>query len=165
MKFKRLIFVCTGNTCRSPMAEYIAKHRLAADDWQDLKDLQICSRGLSVCGSDGMSPDARRVLELYDIPVGEHYSRQLEIEDLAPDSLILTMTAVHKHQLEAAAISRGCRAGGLWTIGEFAGVSGDVKDPYGFGPEAYERCYWQLDRLTGQVLAHLQAWQTDTQNH
>lgn len=164
MKFKRLIFVCTGNTCRSPMAEYIAKHRLSADYGQELKEIQICSRGLCVCGSDGMSLNARRILDLYDIPVGEHYSRQIEAKDLASDSLILTMTAGHKHQLEAAALSQGYCVGGLWTIGEFAGMTGDVKDPYGCGPEVYERCYWQLDRLIDQVLARLLAGQRNIQN-
>ena len=81
---KNIIFVCTGNTCRSPMAEAIAKSLCK------YKDINILSRGLSVYNSVSINENAKKVLLDNNINLSSHTSKPLTIEEFENADLILT---------------------------------------------------------------------------
>ena len=115
---KKILFVCTGNTCRSPMAECILRQKAR----QAGLKIRVSSAGLAADPNCSVSPNAAAALKTLGYPVPRHKARQLTPEMLTKFNLTLTMTAAHKSAL----------GGGknLMTLGEFTGL-GDVPDPYG----------------------------------
>lgn len=124
----RVLFVCTGNTCRSPMAEGI---------YNSLSEGAF-SRGLMAEGGNA-SVNAIKAVKKLGIDISKHASRQLTIEDIDEADLVLTMTEGHKRAILNAVPDTDK----VFTIGEYAGKS-DVSDPYGSTEEVYEACAKQL---------------------
>ena len=143
--FDKIIFVCTGNTCRSPMAEAI--YRNITEDSQ----LPAESRGIVVLFPEPSTPKADMVRSNHNLALEGHVSRQLEGEDITADTLVLTMTERQKlHVLETYPISEN-----VFTLKEYNGESGDVVDPYGGTLVDYEDCYNELIRLIKKTVYKL----------
>jgi protein-tyrosine-phosphatase len=144
-KYSKLIFVCTGNTCRSPMAEAIYKNM------ERVSEMKVISRGLVVLFSEPMNPKALIVLNKHDLKTTSHVSKGLKPSDIDSDTLILTMTEKQKNKV----LNEYPGAAGVYTIKDFAGESGDVVDPYGGSLIDYEECYSELARLVKKTVIKL----------
>ena len=133
----QILFVCTGNTCRSPIAEYLAKRII---NEKDLK-FRVASAGFT---ADGMqiSENSERVLALNGIDASEHKSTLLNEENLRKSWLVLTMTANHKNkilQLYPASTSK------VYTLSEYAGLDNDIADPIGKDIEYYKNTFEEIN--------------------
>ena len=93
LKYKKLIFVCTGNTCRSPMAEVIFRNL------DQESDILVLSRGLVVLFGEPVNPKTEVVLNKHDLEIKNHISEGLKDSDIDDRTLILTMTNAHKIRL------------------------------------------------------------------
>lgn len=148
MVIDRLIFVCSGNTCRSPMAEYIARSLAPAGQYE------IISRGLSVFGAEPMNVKAQEALDALKIAYGPHVARSLNSEDLVGRCLILTMTDGHRLSLNRLLEEYGLNVR-METLRGFAGEGGNVRDPYGQPQYVYDMCCQQLKRSIEKVIQKL----------
>lgn len=144
-KYNKLIFVCTGNTCRSPMAEVIFK---SLDQESEIK---VLSRGLVVLFVEPVNPKAEVILKKHDLEINNHISKGLKESEVDDNTLILTMTEAHKRSI----IERYSKAVNVYTIKEYAGETGDVIDPYGGTLVEYEECYVELARLVKKTVYKL----------
>lgn len=145
MKYDKIIFVCTGNTCRSPMAEAIYRG-MAVDG-----TMPACSRGLVVLFGEPSNQKAEMVVENHNLSLENHISSQLTKEDLEGNVLVLCMTFAQKLKVaEEFGLSDT-----LFTMKEFAGEDGDVMDPYGGNVLDYEECFSELSRLIKKSLIKL----------
>ena len=120
-----MLFVCTGNTCRSPMAEYLFRERLGPDtDWA------VTSAG--VMASDGQTPSAGSVVALDELGIDllPHRSSLLTEDRVDDASMIVVMTAAHM-QMTVSAFPDA--EGKIWLLNSFSeGVRfQDVSDPIG----------------------------------
>lgn len=119
---KKIIFVCTGNTCRSPMAEHIFRYILRKK--RKLSVYDVSSAGLSAQEGDGMTANAAAALAQLGVPVKTvHAAKQLTAAAADGADAIVCMTAGHK-----AALARW--GDKVKTVGEITG-KGDVPDPFG----------------------------------
>ncbi|MBZ5202119.1 low molecular weight protein arginine phosphatase [Planomicrobium chinense] len=140
----KIFFVCTGNTCRSPMAEAILTAK-------ELPGVEVRSAGI-FAGEAPLSANAQTVLDGAGISF-EHTSKQLLPKDMEWATLILTMTNSHKQFLLQ---NYPASAGKLYTLKEFAsGTAADVSDPYGGSLFTYQQTFNELKTLIDRVVEKL----------
>lgn len=141
----RIFFICTGNTCRSPMAEALLSAK-------ELPGAEVRSAGI-FAEKAPLSQHAQTVLEDDGIQF-PHTSKQLTREDLQWSTLVLTMTASHKQYLVH---NHPEAADKIYTLKEFTdGVPADVSDPYGGSLSTYQHTYGELKGLIDKLVDKLE---------
>lgn len=139
-------FICTGNTCRSPMACALFKSL-------DTKDRSVISRGLSHEGPAPVSTNAVIAMEELGIDISNHRSKQVTYEDIEKSNLILTMGYFHKDTI--LRINPGAK-NKVFTLYEYAlGINKEVADPFMQNIEVYKKTRDELKMLIEAVLKRL----------
>ena len=133
-----LLFVCTGNTCRSPMAEGIAR----AVGREQHVDVVTLSTGLfCVPGAKVSEESVVAVQELVAEDISAHSSRPLKIDFVKAADYVLAMTEDHKKILLRQFPFDSKK---IMTLAEFGGEDGDVVDPFGQSQEVYSKTAKQI---------------------
>lgn len=127
-----IIFVCTGNTCRSPMAEGYAKSLFP--------NQTILSRGLMVAPGSAVSDEAVSVLKDNGIDISKHTPKQLSYDDINSADLILTMTKSQSDYLKSLSNNNLDR---IFSLSEYTNTS-DIADPFGKDKNEYAKCFEQI---------------------
>jgi protein-tyrosine phosphatase len=139
-----VLFVCTGNSCRSPLAEHLFRHRLAARMNTTIADLAVQGYLIASAGTAaavGMSASAGTLDELSrrGIDARTHRSRPLTVELLQQAERIYVMTPEHRAAVRALMPSADSRIALL-------DADGPIVDPIGGGPADYARCAAHIER-------------------
>jgi len=151
----RILFVCTGNTCRSPMAEAIARERLRARGWDDV---EVRSAGAGAFPGSSPSDGALRVAGRRGVSLEGHKAALLTRREVEWAELILTMSP--SHLVRVSELGGGGHASLLTAYAEgleVAAGAGAIPDPIGGSDEEYAETYERLEGLIDKVLDRLGA--------
>ena len=127
-----IVFCCTGNTCRSPMAEYLLSDYLSK---QNIGGVKIISCGINSDNGGGISRDSLEVLAEIGIDASSHQSQSITLRELIDADYIFAMTKSH-----VAWLKDNMNAGGnVMTIGSYVNME-DVPDPFNGSTNQYREC-------------------------
>lgn len=134
----RVLFVCTGNTCRSPMSEALLKSR-------NIANVEVKSAGIFASEGLDASEYAREVLKDNQINY-KHTSKLLSKEDVEWATCILTMTTSHKLTIQSRYPEYKDK---VYTLKGFITKAGDddVNDPFGGTKQHYQETFQELSKL------------------
>ncbi len=133
----KVLFVCTANICRSPMAEAIFNALMENEGLTT----HVRSAGTSALTGRGLAPNASAALEEIGVYANDHRARQVSEALLEDADLILTMSSRHVEELGQI---YGNLSGRAYTLPEYTGGVGGIPDPYGHTMFAYRACARQL---------------------
>lgn len=150
-----IVVVCTANICRSPMAEGLLAHALAAETGP-LKNLQVTSAGVAARSGEMVSENSVTALKKVGIDISGHRSRPLTQQMLDSALMVLCMTDSHRTIIELQAVPQPAR---LHLFREFLppGTHHEIADPYGGSLKLYEASRDEMVEAIPSLLARLRS--------
>ena len=133
---KKIMFICSGNTCRSPLAEGLFKNYLQQNN---ITEVEVSSAGISVFPGDEVSINSAFVAMNRGVNISLHRARKLNPQHIIETDLFVCMTESH-----SSVISKYCDSSKIMTL--------NVSDPYGQSVEEYEKCAKQIEKAFPQIL-------------
>lgn len=153
-KIKKIMFVCTGNTCRSVMAEGLMKKML-----QDRgeHDIEVYSAGLRASTGEYSTDEAVMVMkEDYDVDILQHKSINVKNSDIKDMNLILCATHAILTTLEYEYPELDHK---IFTIKEYAYgpdvKDKDIKDPWGYPIQVYRECAKEIEDALEEIIVKI----------
>ncbi|MFH0777953.1 MAG: low molecular weight protein arginine phosphatase [Candidatus Eisenbacteria bacterium] len=150
-----MLFVCTGNTCRSPMAVGIMRKLLASGlKWR----VSLGSAGVSAFNGEPASRWAREVSRKHGIDLSTHRARRVTKEIAEASDLILGMQAIHVERIKELCPSRIEHTFLITELGATGAVASQgIADPMGGDEEAYSRCFAEIEECLKRGMGFLTA--------
>ena len=149
---KRILLVCTGNICRSPLAEALLTHALRE---RGAADVAVTSAGTGAWDGAPASEGAYLVGLERGLDLSGHRARLLTREVVEHADLVLTMARHHRARVQELG-----GEGRVFVLGEYAGRSSDeaeVSDPFGGDLDVYRQTCEELEQLVAAVAERLVA--------
>ena len=145
---KHVLFVCTGNVCRSPMAEGLFRKLLSGRN-----DIRVASAGMSAGRGMPASQHAIHALSVDGVNLGNFRSQPVSEDLVRAATHIFVMTRDHKRMIELL-FPEACEK--TYLLREFEPGAPDVPDPIGLGRETYERCRDTLKKALPNILRFIE---------
>jgi protein-tyrosine phosphatase len=148
-----VVLVCTGNTCRSPLAEVALRHALG----EDASRVEVSSAGTAAANGAPATGPARAVAEEAGLDLSGHQSRRLTADVLSGADLVLLMDPADSACVEALDPDAAEVTYGLAGFGAGEHADAVVPDPFGGSREAYEECLRRIQAHLARVVPYIRA--------
>ena len=149
MKIESVLFVCHGNICRSPMAEFVMRDLLRRSGRTDVH-VESCATSTEEIGSDTYPP-VKDVLKRHGVPFSPRRARRITCDDYARFDLIVAMD--DENLRNTRRFTDGDPEGKVRLLMSFTGEDRGVADPWYTGD--FEETYSDVSRACAEILAHL----------
>jgi len=150
-KFNILI-VCTGNTCRSPMAEYALRSLLE----KERPDGSIVSSaGIAAADSYPATLYAAEAAKIWDLDLSHHESRMLSEEMIEEADMILTMASEHYRSVIRMSEKAADKTSLFKNFPEKSGNGEDLEDPIGQSLDRYNQTFLEIGECLGKYLTEI----------
>lgn len=152
----RILLVCTGNVCRSPLAEAIMRREL---EQRGIEEDTVMSAGTGAWDGAPASEGAYLVALEHELDLSAHRARLLTRDLVKEADLILTMARHHRVRVQELG-----GEGHAHLLGEYAGRTGpevEVEDPFGSELDVYRETFRQLDDLVCKAVDRVVAERKD----
>ncbi|MDR2862757.1 MAG: low molecular weight protein arginine phosphatase [Puniceicoccales bacterium] len=150
---KHVTFICTGNICRSPMAEGLLRHALQGEP-EPLRSLRIVSAGTAASDGEPASPNAVRALKNVSIDISAHRSQPVTEAIINGSLAVFAMTGQHLRTLRQQFPKLPAETH-LMRVFMEGDVIREIPDPYGMGIADYESCRDSMVEAIPGILAFL----------
>ena len=151
MKKKKVLFICHGNICRSPMAEMIFKHLLKERGLKDRYQVDSAATSMEEIGNP-IYPPARAELERHGVTVEAHRARRVTHQDYGVNDLLVCMDKYNVRNLHH--FIHGDFANKICKLLDFTDTPGDVADPW--YSDRFDIAYADILRGCEALLDHLE---------
>ena len=148
-----ILFICTANQCRSPMAQAMLAAKVAALNQSD--EWNIGSAGTSAVNGIMATPFARRVMAERGLDLESHRSRGVTASLLESADLILTMTRNHREALCAEFPQVEHK---IHLLSDLIDQAFDIDDPIGGDEEDYRVCAEEIGQILDKGFGRIVAW-------
>ncbi|MBE5765754.1 MAG: low molecular weight protein arginine phosphatase [Clostridiales bacterium] len=138
----KIIMVCTANTCRSPMAEVLMRDALFE---RKIQGVEVASAGVSAYSGSPAMYEAIETMDEYHLDLRYHVSKPLGAV-WQEGSLVLCMTRSH-----LMAVKMMYPKADAHLLMEYAGLPGDIADPFSLGIASYRRCAADIWRAVNAI--------------
>ena len=143
----KIMFVCTGNICRSAMAEWLLKKKLVD---QNKKGIEVSSSGIYAMKNDVSPQEAIEVMDEYSVNLRNHRATNTSLSNIKQNDLILCMTTSHKQTLQHQYPEQKDH---IYTLKEYVGdTQMEIKDPWGYNIVTYRYCAAQIDECLNKLI-------------
>ena len=147
-----VLFVCTGNTCRSPMCEGYLR---SLCEKSGRTDIHAASAGVGVCFGNAANSQACEILKKYGADISGHTARQVDAKMISQADLILAMTGSHLQTLRSEFPEA---SGKMRLLMDYAGSpGGNVPDPFGGSFQTNESCFLKMKEAIDNMFLTLNA--------
>lgn len=146
-----IVFVCTGNVCRSPMAEGLLRHRLEGEEkWE------VGSAGLAAAEDMPPSPEAVQVMAERDVDISGYRSRRVTANLVARAHVLVVMTTMHWERLREQFPGVEQK---MFLLKSFSATADDrdLEDPIGLGVSDYRRVRDEIEQALSGLIEFLQS--------
>ena len=148
---KKILFVCTGNTCRSAMAEYLFNNEVFLKRLDN--KYSAYSAGVAAYSSTTASDYAQMAMKNAGIDISNHKSSQINEKHIKEADLVLCMTAKHADYLREHFFQYKEK---IYSIAQYLHIDKNVSDPYGLGYEEYKTTARLLGALCEDIINKLE---------
>lgn len=149
----KVMFVCTGNICRSAMADGILKKVVA----EKKLDIEVYSSGIYAEDGDYATYNAIYAAKYYEVDISNHRATNIKNSKIKEMDIILCATKSHK---EAVIYMYPNLEKKVYTMKEYAGIDNngqdmDIKDPWGYDIEIYNNCIKEIQQCIQEIIKKL----------
>ena len=147
----KIMFICTGNICRSAMAHKLMEKKLKDNE---IRDIEVYSCGIFAENGDRPTYNAIEVTKEYDVDLKEHKATNIRDSKIEEMDLILCATMSHKYSVIQMYQSLASK---VYTLKEYVNENKenknlDIKDPWGYDIEIYRFCIAEIDQLLDKII-------------
>lgn len=151
-----MLFVCTGNICRSPMAEGLFVERLRKGE---RPDISVSSAGIFANPGNIPDPFAVKVAREAGVDISEHRARVVNNDNLNWADIVLVMESAQREFVSMVFPTQSAKVALLGDFNRSRGGGGEIEDPYGSSLEDYRTCF---ERIREAIRGFIQSLSDDS---
>lgn len=148
----KIMFICTGNICRSAMAHWLLKKEV---EEKKLKNIEIYSSGTYAINGDTSTQEAIEVMKEYGVDLKKHRATNIRNANLKEMDLILCMTTSHKYQILQIYPELKHKT---YTLKEYVEYDKsqlsniNIQDPWGYDVYVYKKCAKEINECLNLLI-------------